>query len=33
MDSRPGRTRFRILLPSPRKTAVTETVPKEVPAE
>lgn len=33
MDSRPGRTRFRILLPVAAKTAVTETVPQEVPAE
>ncbi|ODT25647.1 MAG: two-component sensor histidine kinase [Kaistia sp. SCN 65-12] len=33
MDSRPGRTRFRILLPVAAKTAVTETVPEEVPAE
>ncbi|HEV2515647.1 MAG TPA: ATP-binding protein [Devosia sp.] len=33
MDSRPGRTRFRILLPVAAKSAVTETVPEEVPAE
>ncbi|RYE47781.1 MAG: PAS domain-containing protein [Hyphomicrobiales bacterium] len=33
MDSRPGRTRFRILLPVAAKSTVTETVPQEVPAE
>jgi two-component system nitrogen regulation sensor histidine kinase GlnL len=33
MDSRPGRTRFRILLPVAAKSAVVETVPQEVPAE
>ena len=33
MDSRPGRTRFRILLPVAAKSAVTETTPQEVPAE
>jgi len=33
MDSRPGRTRFRILLPVAAKSTVSETVPEEVPAE
>jgi two-component system nitrogen regulation sensor histidine kinase GlnL len=33
MDSRPGRTRFRILLPVAAKSTMTETVPEEVPAE
>ena len=33
MDSRPGRTRFRILLPVAAKSTMTETVSQEVPAE
>ncbi|WP_055049121.1 two-component system sensor histidine kinase NtrB [Devosia sp. A16] len=33
MDSRPGRTRFRILLPVAAKATVTATIPQEVPAE
>ena len=32
-DSRPGRTRFRILLPVAAKSTMTETVSQEVPAE